>query len=198
VPEPIDTGGAMTAEWMSKCLSDVLGEHGVVFSELGVVPSSMDLKGANRLFTAPHSGGLGWAMPAALGAQLHDRNRLCVACIGDGSYMFANPVACHQIAEAMQLPILTIVKNNGIWNAVRRSVRNSYPDGKAVAANEMPLVSLQPSPDFRMIAGASRAHAERVERAEDLPGALQRALHAILAERRQALLDVSVARSDRH
>jgi acetolactate synthase I/II/III large subunit len=158
----------------------------------------MDLKGPNRLFTAPHSGGLGWAMGAALGAQLHDRNRLCVACVGDGSYMFANPVACHQIAEAMDLPILTIVKNNGIWNAVRRSVVNSYPQGKAASANEMPLVSLEPSPDFQMIARASRAHAERVERAEDLPAALERALRVVREERRQALLDVRVARSDRH
>ena len=190
--------GAMTGEWMSRCISDVLGEDGVVFSELGVVPSAMDLKGPNRLFTAPHSGGLGWGMPAALGAQLHDRGRLCVACIGDGSYMFANPVACHQIAEAMELPILTIIKNNGIWNAVRRSVVNSYPGGKAASANRMPLVSLEPSPDFQMIAKASRGFAERVEHADDLPAALQRALHAIRVEKRQALLDVRVALSDRH
>lgn len=197
-PEPGDASGAMTGEWMSRCISDVLREDGVVFSELGVVPSAMDLKGPNRLFTAPHSGGLGWGMPAALGAQLHDRDRLCVACVGDGSYMFANPVACHQIAEAMQLPILTVIKNNGIWNAVRRSVVNSYPGGKAVTANEMPLISLEPSPDFQMIAKASRGHAERVERAEDLPAALERALHAIRLERRAALLDVRVARSDKH
>lgn len=190
--------GAMTGEWMSRCLSDVLGDDGVVFSELGVVPAAMDLKGPNRLFTAPHSGGLGWGMPAALGAQLHDRSRLCVACVGDGSYMFANPVACHQIAEAMELPILTIVKNNGIWNAVRRSVVNSYPGGKAAGANRMPLVSLEPSPDFQMIAKASRGHAERVENADDLPAALERALHAIRVEKRQALLDLRVAPSDRH
>lgn len=197
-PEPGDASGAMTGEWMSRCISDVLGDDGVVFSELGVVPPAMDLKGPNRLFVAPHSGGLGWAMPAALGAQLHDRNRLCVACIGDGSYMFANPVACHQVAEALQLPVLTVIKNNGIWNAVRRSVVNSYPDGKAATANEMPLVSLEPSPDFQLVARASRGYAERVENAEDLPAALQRALHAIRVERRAALLDVRVARSDRH
>jgi acetolactate synthase-1/2/3 large subunit len=199
---PIDKNagpdGAMTAEWMSLCLSDVLGDDGVLFSELGVVPSAMDLKGPNRVFTAPHSGGLGWAMPAALGAQLHDRERLCVACVGDGSYMFANPVACHQIAEAMELPILTVIKNNGMWNAVRRSVVNSYPGGKAVAANRMPLISLEPSPDFSMIARASRGHAERVEHADDLPDALERALRAIREERRPALLDVRVALSDRH
>ena len=46
-------------------------------------------------------------------------------------------------------------------NAVRRSVVNSYPGGKAASSNRMPLVSLDPSPDFQMIARASRGHAER-------------------------------------
>jgi acetolactate synthase-1/2/3 large subunit len=196
--DPGDASGAMTAEWMSHCISNILGEDGIVFSELGVVLSAMKLKGPNRVFTAPHSGGLGWALPAALGAQLADPARLTVACVGDGSYMFANPVACHQISEAMSLPILTIVKNNGIWNAVRRSVVNAYPKGRAAMANEMPLVSLEPSPDFQMIARASRAHAERIEKAEDLPAALDRATRIIREERRGVLLDVRVARSDKH
>ena len=185
----------ISAEWMSQCLSDILGD-GMVYSELGVVPAAMRLNGPNRLFTAPHSGGLGWAMPAALGAQLADRDRLTVACMGDGSYMFANPVVCHQIAEALDLPILTIVKNNGMWNAVRRSVRNAYPDGAAAAANSMPLTSLQPLPDFTAIAGASRAHAERVEHGADLPAALERALQVIREEKRQVLLELIVAVSD--
>ena len=193
-PDIADTS-PMSADWLSKCVSDILGD-GVVFSELGVSPGAMTFAGPNQLFNAPHSGGLGWGMPAALGAQLHDRDRLVVAAVGDGSYMFANPVACHQIAEALDLPILTIIKNNGIWNAVRRSVVGAYPDGEAVKSNQMPLTSLQPSPDFAAIAGASRGYAERVEEGADLPAALERALHAVRVEKRQALLDVRVAAGD--
>lgn len=188
----------MGAEWLSHCVGQILGEDGVVFSDLGILPPFMDLKGPNRVFISPHSGGLGWAMNAALGAQMADRDRLVLACVGDGSYMFANPVAAHQIAEALHLPILTIVKNNAMWNAVRRSVLDSYPDGAAARANAMPLTALDPSPDFRQVARASRAHAERVEKAADLPGALTRALEVIRTERRQALLDVRVAVSDAH
>ena len=187
----------MTAEWMSRSISNAMDEYAVVFSELGVVPDAMRVSGPNRIFNNPHSGGLGWALPAALGAQLADRERLCIACVGDGSYMFANPVACHQIAEALQLPVLTIIKNNGIWNAVRRSVVNSYPDGVAVKANRMPLVSLEPSPDYLRIAAASRAHTERVEHGRDLPAALERAIAVIRDERRQAVLELRIAVSDR-
>jgi acetolactate synthase I/II/III large subunit len=188
----------MSAEWMSRCISDVMDDRAMVFSELGVVLGAMDLAGANRAFNNPHSGGLGWAMPAALGAQLADRERLVIACIGDGSYIFANPVACHQIAEALELPILTIIKNNGLWNAVRRSVVNSYPDGAAARANAMPLTSLEPAPDYLKIAEASRAHTERVEHGRDLPGALERAVRIIRTERRQAVLDLRIAVSDKH
>ena len=186
----------MSAEWMSRCISETIDSRAGIFSELGVVPEVMKVSGPNRIFNNPHSGGLGWGLPAALGAQLADRNRLCIACIGDGSYMFANPVACHQIAEALELPILTIVKNNGIWNAVRRSVVSSYPDGAAVMANKMPLVSLEPSPDYSAIAAASRAYTERVEHGRDLPGALERAIGVIRKEKRQAMLELRIAVSD--
>ncbi|PQO23568.1 acetolactate synthase, partial [Rhodobacteraceae bacterium WD3A24] len=188
----------MSAEWLSHCLSEIMDDDAVLFSELGIVAGAMRPRGPNRVFSNPHSGGLGWGLPAALGAQLADRDRLTIACIGDGSYMFANPVACHQIAEALELPVLIVVKNNATWNAVRRAVNNSYPDGAASRANEMPLTSLQPAPDYTMIARASRAHAERVTDGAELPAALERALKAIREERRAALLDVAVELSDKY
>lgn len=191
-------GSPMSAEWVSLCVSEVMDDQAIAFNELGLVLDAMDLRGANRVFSTPHTGGLGWAMPAALGAQLADRDRLCIACVGDGSYMFANPAACHQIAEAMQLPILTIVKNNGMWNAVRRSVVDAYPEGVASSMKSMPLTSLEPSPDYTKIACASRAHVERVVHGEDLPAALERAVRIIRAERRQALLELSVEVSDQY
>ena len=75
--------------------------------------------------------------------------------MGDGSYIFANPTACHQIAEAMGLAPLIIVLNNAEWGAVRNSVTGLYPDGFAAKANEMPLTALKPSPDFTHTAQAS-------------------------------------------
>jgi len=190
--------GPMSAEWLSHCVGRIMDEQAVAFSELGLLPAYLDLKAQNRHFSNAHSGGLGWAFPAALGAQLMQPDHLTIACMGDGSYMFANPVACHQVAEALGLPILTIVKNNGLWNAVRRSVVGGYPDGAAAQMNAMPLTDLAPLPDFTAIARASRGHAERVETGADLPAALDRAIRVIREERRPALLDCRVAVSDIH
>lgn len=186
------SGSPMNPQWVSHCLAQAIGPDAAVFTELGCDPAAMSFTRPGSYFAHALSGGLGWAMPAALGAQLADRERLVVACVGDGCYMFANPVACHQVAEALELPILTVVFNNGLWNAVRRSTLALYPDGHAARANIMPVTSLAPTPDFVAIAGASRGWAERVEHGDDLPDAIRRALTAIRDERRQALLEVVV------
>lgn len=186
-------GGIMTKEWVSLCLSRALeGQDATVLSELGCPMAPMSLGHHRAWYQEPHAGGLGWSFPAALGMQLADRDRLVVATMGDGSYMFANPVACHQIAEALELPILVLIVNNAEWGAVRQSVLGIYPDGYAARANAMPLTQLSPVPDFTKVAEASRAWARRVEDGAALPDALAEALDHIRTNRTLALLDIRV------
>jgi acetolactate synthase-1/2/3 large subunit len=183
-------GTPMSAAWISHCLDRAKDEDAVVFGELGCDPGAMTFARPGGYFSHTLAGGLGWGLTAALGAHLADRDRLVIAAVGDGSYMFANPVACHQVGEALGLPVLTVVFNNGVWNAVRKSTRAVYPDGFAARSNRMPLSSLEPAPAYEKIIEASGGYGERVETADDLPAALDRALHAIRHEKRQALLNV--------
>ncbi len=171
----------------------MLEPDSIVVSELGVVIGAMTRVNAGTYFANPVSGGLGWGLPTALGIKLGRPDALVVACVGDGSYVFANPPACHQVAEALGLPILTIVMNNGVWNAVRWGVLDIYPQGEAARAKEMPLSSLAPAPDYCKLAEASRAWSEKVEDPKELPGALRRAIEVIRTEKRQALLDIRVS-----
>jgi acetolactate synthase-1/2/3 large subunit len=186
-------GPPMLPGYVARRLAEALPEDAVLFSELGCDPAVLGFRTPGSYFGFPLAGGLGWGLPAALGAQLARPDRLVVATVGDGSYLFANPVACHQVAEALGLPLLTVVLNNGMWNAVHKTTRMVYPDGHAARANIMPLTSLEPAPDYSLIARASRGHAERVERPDALAGAIARALDIVRRERRQALLDVVVA-----
>ena len=189
-------GAPMSKEYVSHCLGEALeGLESTVFSELGTMLGPLPRNARNSWFQEPHSGGLGWAFGAALGAQLAAPDRLIVATMGDGSYMFANPTVCHQIAEALELPVVVLVLNNREWGAVRHSVTGMYPDGYAAKANEVPLTGLTPSPDFTLTARASRAHAERVSDSADLPDALARAIRIARDEHRQVLLDIDTARS---
>jgi acetolactate synthase-1/2/3 large subunit len=169
-------GPLMTPTYVSRRLAEALPGDAVLFSELGCDPAVMGFDRPGAYFGFPPSGGLGWGVPAALGAKLAHPDRTVVATVGDGSHLFANPAACHQAAEALGLPVMIVVMNNGMWNAVDKTTRLVYPDGFAARANEMPLTSLRPAPDYAAIARASRGFGERVERPEDLPGALTRAL----------------------
>lgn len=188
-----DTARGITKAWVSHCLGEALdGLRSSVFSELGTQLGVLKRTEHRSWFQEPHSGGLGWSFPCALGAQLADPERVCVATLGDGSNMFANPTVCHQIAEALGLPVLVLVLNNGEWGAVRASVTGLYPDGYAARANEMPLTALKPSPDFTLTAAASRAWSRRVTAPDELPEALAAALKVVREDRRQALLDIKV------
>ncbi|MCW4114505.1 thiamine pyrophosphate-requiring protein [Aurantimonas sp. MSK8Z-1] len=185
--------GLMTKAYVSHCLSEAIADHdATVLSELGCPLDPLELRTPGSWFQEPHSGGLGWAFPAGLGIQLANRDRLIVATMGDGSYMFANPVACHQIAEALGLPLLVLVLNNREWGAVRQSVLGVYPDGYAAKANTMPLTSLEPTPDFTKVAEASRAWTARVDEGDALPGVLTEAIRQVRENKRQALVEIRI------
>ena len=187
-------GPRMTKAWVSLCLSDAIqGLDATVLSELGAPMDPLTLRSFDSWYQEPHSGGLGWSVPTALGMQLAQPDRLIVATMGDGSYMFANPVACHQIAEALGLPVLLLVLNNREWGAVRQSVLGTYPDGYASRVNQMPLVSLDPTPDFTKVAEASRAWTAKVDAPGDLAGVLAAAIEHVRTKRTQALVEISVA-----
>jgi acetolactate synthase-1/2/3 large subunit len=185
--------GLMTKAWVSHCLSEAIaGKPATVLSELGCPLDPLILRQHGSWFQEPHSGGLGWSFPAGLGMQLADPDRLIVATMGDGSYIFSNPVACHQIAEALGLPILVLVLNNHEWGAVRQSVLGVYPKGYAAKTNTVPLTSLEPTPDFTKVAAASRAWSKSVERGEDLAGILAEAIEEVTVNRRPALVEIRI------
>ncbi len=189
-------GTPMSAAWISRCLDRAKTDDAIVVNELGVRPEVMTFSRADGLFSHSLAGGLGWGLPAALGAKLAAPDRLVVAAVGDGSYMFANPVACHQTGAALDCPVLTLVFNNEVWNAVRKSTRAVYPQGHASRANRMPLSTLAPSPAYEKIIEASGGHGERIDDPGALPDALARAVDMVLTERRQVVLNVTCAIDD--
>ena len=108
--------------------------------------------------------------------------------LGDGAYMFANPTACHYVAQMQNLPVLTIIYNNALYGAVRRATLEMYSKGVAAEADGRLLADL-PAPAFEKIVAAHDGHGERVERPADLPAALRRAAAAVRSGQ-QALVNV--------
>jgi acetolactate synthase-1/2/3 large subunit len=117
---------------------------------------------------APTSGAMGYGIPAAIAAALHDPRRTVVAFAGDGCFQMAG----HELATAVQedLRLVVIVADNGMLGTIRMHQERSYPghvEGTALA-----------NPDFVALAAAYGCHAERVLRDADVPAALARALAA--------------------
>ena len=125
-----------------------------------------------------------------MGIKLAAPDRLVIATLGDGTYMFGNPTPCHFVSQALGLPTLTVVFNNGMWNAVRRANLRMYPDGWAARANRFPLSELEPSPRFEILVTACGGYGERVESASEVLPALRRALRVVRDEKRQAVLNM--------
>ncbi|HEU4620451.1 MAG TPA: thiamine pyrophosphate-requiring protein [Gammaproteobacteria bacterium] len=176
-------------DYVGECVRQALPAGAIVVTELGVSLDQLGLEEPGSLIGVGIGGGLGFGLGASLGAKIAAPERTVVSTIGDGSYMFGNPTPFHLVARAANLPVLTIVCNNGRWQAVDSAARAVYPDGLAAQAEVMPLVELQPSPEFTKVAEASDAFARRVDDPRELPNALRAALDAVRGGR-QALLDV--------
>lgn len=176
-------------QWASRCIADVVDGETVVVNEYPLDLRAAPPAGAGTYFGPSHSGGLGWGFGAALGVKVAAPGRTVIVTLGDGSYLFSVPTACHLVAAAQDLPVLIVVFNNGAWDEVAKSTLSVHPDGWAASSLEVPMVSLTPSPRFEEIVRAFGGHGERVERPGDLPAALRRALQEVRAGR-QALVNI--------
>ncbi len=177
-------------QWITHCIDEIKDEQTIVVNEYDLVPTQATFTQPGTLFGNSPAGGLGWGLGASLGAKLAAPDKLVIATLGDGSYMFGNPTPCHFVSQALGVPTLTVVYNNRVWNAVRRANLGIYPNGWAAKTNHFPLSELQPSPHFEVLVTASGGYGERVERASDVKPTLQRALKAVREEGRQAVLNM--------
>jgi acetolactate synthase-1/2/3 large subunit len=131
-------------------------------------------------------------LPAAIGLKLARPERTVISAVGDGAYMFANPAACHHAMAMHDIPVLTVICANRKWTAVQGSALGMYPEGHAAGAGQLtPLAELGPSVAFEQYAAASGGYGEAVADRRDLVPALRRALHAVQAGHRQAVVNVS-------
>ena len=183
-------GDRISPAYLSRAIGEAVGDDAIIFNEYPLRADHCPREKPGTLFALGPAGGLGWGLGAALGAKLAAPDKLIVATLGDGAYMFSNPMVGHWVSAAHNLPILTIVFNNSRYGAVRNSTMSMFKDSVAGEYDCNTLADLNPSPPYDEMAKAQGAHTERVEKPTDLPEALARARHAVEVEKRQALLNV--------
>jgi acetolactate synthase-1/2/3 large subunit len=184
--------------WLANCLGQLYEESGdwIVVDE-GVTNDSfiwngLPIREPGSWFTSGGSG-LGWGLGAALGVKLARPDRTVVALVGDGSFVFGEPLAALWAAQTNAAPILVVIFNNVGYNATRTPLAASYPEGYSVKTERFVGVDLLPAPRYDLLAATVGAHGERVaDPAEVLP-ALRRALTRVRAGQ-SAIVDVLVGR----
>lgn len=114
---------------------------------------------------APASGSMGYGLPAAVAAKaLHpDREVICFA--GDGCFMMHG----QEFATAVRynLPVITVLVNNGMYGTIRMHQEREYPGRVSGTALT--------NPDFADLARAYGGHGETVRETAQFGPAFERA-----------------------
>ena len=135
-------------------------------------------------------GGLGFSAGTALGIKLAQTQSRVIHFVGDGSFYFSNPSSVYAVAHQYDLPILTVLLDNGGWSAVKESTLRMYPKGEAKSTNQF-ASDLGYGTDFAAIAEAAGAHGERLVDPSQTEAAIARCLAALDAGQ-SALLHVRI------
>jgi acetolactate synthase-1/2/3 large subunit len=181
---PIDTA------WLSYCVDQVRDSDTLIVNDHGVSQEQLSLSEPASYFGGSPAGGLGWGIGGGLGMKLAHPEKTVMVSVGDGTYMFNNPTACHFVSQAYDLPLLTIVCNNAIWHSTKAATQQVMPDGWAVSTGNFPLCDLTPSPRYEKVVEAHGGYGEMVDDPQEVLPALKRALKVVKEEKRQAVLNV--------
>ena len=124
-------------------------------------------RGAGTVYQPSSIGGMGYALPAAMGAKVTFPERDCVAVCGDGG--FAITMNALLTAAQYRIPVVAVVLNNSVLGWVK--------DGQRRRGNRFIASELGPN-DYAKIAQSMGCVGIRIETIKDLVGELDRVRNA--------------------
>ena len=189
-------GSAISPEELTEAVRSLITERSVVIFEAPtcteLIPAILKLRKPGSYYNSGGAG-LGWGINAAIGAKFADPESEVIALVGDGCYMFGVPTSAYWVANAYNAPFLTVIYNNGGWNAPKFSTLQVHPEGSAKRHDTYWVTVGAGARLADVAAAAGGAEAYRVTEREALKDTLQRAL-ATVRSGRCAVVDVAVTR----
>jgi acetolactate synthase I/II/III large subunit len=164
--------GILTMAEVVNHLSNFTNGEAVVVTDVGQHQMTTSryyrYKNPRTNVTSGGAGTMGFALPAAMGAKLGVPEKEVVAVIGDGGYQ----MTVQELGTIMQynIAVKIIVLNNNFLGMVRQWQQLFH--GKRYSFTEMQ------NPDFVKLAEAYNIPARKVEKREDLQGAIKEMLAA--------------------
>jgi pyruvate dehydrogenase (quinone) len=163
------TGELIHPEYLTKVISGQAKSDAIFTADVGTptvwAARYLDMKAGRRLIGSFNHGSMASAMPQAIGAQLAFPGRQVISLSGDGGFamLMGDVLTIYQY----NLPVKLVVYNNGSLGFV---------------AMEMKVIGMPPfgtdlkNPNFAKMAEAIGIMGVRVENAEDVPAAVEKAL----------------------
>ena len=176
--------------WISHCINEVRTKDAIIVKESPLQTQYLDVDRPCMVMNPGAASGLGHGMGVALGVKLARRDTLVIGTEGDGAYMYNVPVSAHYVAAEQQLPVLWIIFNNQRWQAVRGATLGLNPEGYAATSERAPLTYFSVEQHYEKLVEVSGGYGERVTEPGQMLPALERAMKAVMVEKRQALLNV--------
>jgi acetolactate synthase-1/2/3 large subunit len=179
---------------LTDAVAELVTEKTVVLFEAPtcteLIPTSLRLNRPGSYFNSGGAG-LGWCISACIGAKMAQPDSEVIALVGDGCYLFGVPSSTYWVANAYRTPFLTIIYNNGGWNAPKHSTLGVHPEGTA-KQNDTFWVTIGAGARLSEIAAAAgNAAAFHVSARQELKDVLRRAMQTV-REGRSAVVDVSI------
>ena len=172
ISKEFNPSGVLTMAEVINHLSNFTNGEAVVVTDVGqhqmTTSRYYKYKNPRTNVTSGGAGTMGFALPAAMGAKLGVPEKEVVAVIGDGGYQ----MTVQELGTIMQynIAVKIIVLNNNFLGMVRQWQQLFH--GKRYSFTEMQ------NPDFVKLAEAYNIPARKVEKREDLQGAIKEMLAA--------------------
>ena len=143
--------------------------------------------GSASQYSFLRGGGLGWGMPAAVGASLGLDRHPVVCLVGDGAALYS-PQALWTAAHE-NLPVTFVVMNNREYNVLKNFMRGQ-PHYLSCKGNRFIAMDIErPAIDYLALATSMGVPARRIERAWDIAPAIA----AGIATGRTNLIEVIIS-----
>lgn len=140
------------------------------------------LEQPNRWVTSGGLGTMGFGLPAAIGAQLAEKNANVVAILGDGGFQMTLQEL--SVIHELKLPIKVILLNNGVLGMVRQWQEIFYEERYSHSV-------FQSQPDFVKLAEAYGMKGLKIQTEKDFPDFKQ-----ALLSNEPVLIDVNVSQKE--
>ena len=180
--EPIDP------DWLALCVVEAMPANGILIDE-GLTSSrhipSLRAHKDRHGYHALASGGIGWALPASVGASLANPGRPVVCFVGDGSAMYS--IQALWTAAHHKLPLTIVLANNGGYRIIKQRLVAFHRDQHFVGMD-----FADPAIDFTALARAMGLEAVRVTAADDLAPVLSSAFEQPGTKLIEIMLDRTV------